>query len=346
MYEAIKNFAKQFGWEPRVENAGALKDFKRRIVIGMGGSHLAAGLLKVWNPGLDILIHRDYGLPPLGEETLRESMIIASSYSGNTEETIDAFEEAGRRGLARAAISVGGELLQRARASGVPYVQMPDTGIQPRSALGFSAKGLLKIMGQEAGLAEASALAGTLNPGAYEDRGKELADTLRGHIPVIYTSSGNAAVGYSWKIKFNETAKIPAFVNVFPELNHNEMTGFDVVAATRPLSEKFFFIFLKDAADHPKTIKRMEVTERLLRDRGFTTTVLEMEERNADPVRSQTPKASADAQAHRTSNGAGAFYKIFSSLVLSDWTAYYTAEIHGVEAEKVPMVEEFKRLIL
>lgn len=323
MYDAIKNFAKQFGWEPRVENPGAMPASRPEqvIVAGMGGSHLAAGLLKIWKPEIDLIVHRDYGLPLLPEGELRQ-LVIASSYSGNTEETIDAFEEAGRRGLARAAISVGGALLQRARASGVPYVQMPDTGIQPRSALGFSIKGLLRIMGEESGLAEASALAKSLDPIAFEARGKDLAAKLRGYVPIIYTSSRNAPIGYSWKVKFNETAKIPAFVNVFPELNHNEMTGFDSTAATRPLSEKFFFIFLKDAADHLKILKRMEVTERLLRDRGLPAIVLEMEERNSS-----------------------AFYKIFSSLLLADWAAYYTAEIHGVEPDKVPMVEEFKRLI-
>ena len=224
--------------------------------------------------------------------------------------------------MARAAISVGGVLLERAKASGVPYVRMPDTGIQPRSALGFSTLGLLKITGNEEGLRETSRAAGALDPVIFEARGKELAGMLRGYVPIIYTSSRNAAVGYSWKIKFNETVKIPAFANVFPELNHNEMTGFDRTAETRPLAEKFFFIFLRDSADHAKITRRMEVTERLLRNRGLGTAVLEMEEKNSS-----------------------AFYKVFSSLLLADWAAYYTAEIYGVEGEQVPMVEEFKRLI-
>ena len=320
MDEAIKNFAKQFGWKPQVENATGLKNLDRWTVAGMGGSHLAAGLLKIRKPDADIIVHHDYGLPALPAGEAGQRLIIASSYSGNTEETLDAFEEAGKRGLARVAISVGGKLIELAKSSGVPYVQFPDTGIQPRSALGFSIKALLKLMGEEAALEEIASLAETLDPLASKEAGRQLAETLKGYVPVIYTSLGNAAIGYNWKIKFNETAKIPAFVSTFPELNHNEMTGFDLTPETRPLSEKFFFIFLKDPADSPKIQKRMEVTGGLFRDRGFTVSVVEM-------------------------RGNNIFHKLFSSLLLADWTAYYAAEFNGIDPDEVPMVEEFKRLI-
>lgn len=320
MYEAIKNFSKQFEWEPRVENTDKFKTFKRFIVAGMGGSHLSADLLKIWKPELDLIIHSDYGLPPMAEGELGESMVIASSYSGNTEEVIDAYKTAREKSLALAAVSVGGKLLEMAQEDGVPYVRMPDTGIQPRSALGFSTRALLKLIGDEEGLQETASLAKTLDPLAYEKMGQDLAEKLRGRAPIIYTSSRNAAMGYNWKIKFNETAKIPAFANVFPELNHNEMTGFDLIPETRPLSEKFFFIFLKDRSDPPKIQKRMEVTDVLLSNRGLPVEVVEM-------------------------RGNNIFHKMFCSLLLADWAAYYTAEFYGSDPQKVPMVEEFKRLI-
>ena len=325
MYEAIKNFAKQFAWEPRIENAGGLKpsnSFTRLIVAGMGGSHLAADLLKMSKPGIDFLIHSDYGLPPLSDTTPGESVVIASSYSGNTEETLDAYDAAKHQGLSRAAVAVGGKLLERAAQDGVPYIRMPDTGIQPRSALGFGFKALLALMGEEVALRDAGKLAEILDPAVYEEEGKELAGRLKGYVPVIYTSLRNAAIGYNWKIKFNETGKIPAFANVFPELNHNEMTGFDVQDSTRPLSQGFFFLFLKDPADHPKVVRRMEATVSLYRDRRLPAAVLELVERDAN-----------------------LFYKIFSSLILADWAAYFTAKGYGVEAEQVPMVEEFKKRI-
>ena len=319
MKNVILNFAKQFSWEPVVENAGRFERRGRYIVAGMGGSHLAGGILKSWKPTLPLVVHHDYGLPfPDGE--LRWATVIASSYSGNTEEMLDIVGTAVRKNLSVVALSTGGRLLETARERGIPYLQIPSTGIQPRSALGFSVKALLAIAGDEDGLREASDCAHALDPQSSETTGRALAERLRGSVPIIYASQRNESIAYNWKIKFNETGKIPAFWNVLPELNHNEMNGFDVKDATRELSHNFYFIFLRDPADHPRILKRMEVVEQLYKDRGLRVEVMDLV-------------------------GDTAFEKIFSSLVLADWAAYYTAEGYGLESEQVPMIEEFKKLI-
>ena len=91
----IKNYASQFAYQPVLENAGKLKrKFSKFIVVGMGGSHLAADIIKAWHPELDLMVWSNYGLPKLNEKVLKESLIILSSYSGNTEETLDAFAAA------------------------------------------------------------------------------------------------------------------------------------------------------------------------------------------------------------------------------------------------------------
>lgn len=320
MPDAIKNFAKQFSFEPNIENAGELARLDKFIVCGMGGSALGAQILKVWNPYLDIVIHKDYGLPAMSEEELQKRLIIASSYSGNTEETLDAFNQAMQKKLPIAALSIGGKLLELAKKYAVPYVQMPDTGIQPRSSLGFQVRALLKMMREEKGFSEAGELSHSLNPLALEERGKTLAQELAGSVPVIYASTRNLPIAHNWKIKFNETGKIPAFYNVFPELNHNEINGFDVKPSSKALSEKFCFILLPDREDHPQIQKRMQVLKKLYEDRGLRVKVIPFE-------------------------GSSVFLKIFSSLVLADWTAYYTGKGYGLETEEVPMVEEFKKLI-
>lgn len=320
MREAIKNFSTQFGFNPKIENRDNFRHAKKYVVCGMGGSHLAADLLKIWRPGLDIVIHRNYGLPSLPQGDLKNRLIILSSYSGNTEETLDAYNQAKKDSLQMAAISVGGELMERAQKGKTPYIKLLDLDIQPRLALGLSMLGFLKFFGEEKALKELGALQATFHPESYESEGKKLAKRILGRVPVIYSSEANGPISYNWKIKFNETGKIPAFCNTFPELNHNEMTGFDVKESSRDLSRGFYFIILRDIKDHPRVLKRMAVLERLYKDRGLPVEVVEI-------------------------NGASAFERIFSSLILADWTAYYTAENYGLESEQVPMVEEFKRII-
>ncbi len=322
MFEAIKNFASQFAYEPKIENAGALKPATKFLVIGMGGSHLAADLLKVGDPGLDVIVSQDYELPMLPENTLKNRLIILSSYSGNTEEVLSAFKEAGAKNLPRAVVSIGGKLLKLAQKHKLPYIQMPDTGIQPRSALGFNLMALLKLMNRRRAIAEARQLSSIFKPLAFEDKGRELAKRLNNFVPVVYSSLRNLPVAYNWKIKFNETGKIPAFYNVFSELNHNEMTGFDAKGATEKLAKNFYFLLLEDGFDTPKIKKRMRVLAKLYRDRNLKVEFIKI------------------------TDNKNVFYKIFSSLILADWTAYYTAKSYGVEPEQVPMVEEFKKLII
>ncbi|MDP2704359.1 MAG: bifunctional phosphoglucose/phosphomannose isomerase [bacterium] len=318
MKTAIENFPSQFAYEPEIEHSEHLKPKGKFIVLGMGGSHLAADLLKVWNPFIDVIVHRDYGLPALSDDELKERLIIASSYSGNTEEALDGFEKGKEKELALAVISTGGKLLEQAERTNTPFVRMPDTGIQPRSALGFSFKGLLKLMGEDDALEETKELADTLYPKLLEEEGKALAEELKNHVPVIYSGTRNAPIAYNWKIKFNETGKIPAFCNVLPELNHNEMTGFDAQKESKNLAKNFSFIFLKDASDHPGVEKRMEILEKLYKARKLPVRIVELK-------------------------GKSELEKIFSSLILADWAAYYTAALYGLESEEVPMVEEFKK---
>lgn len=319
MREAIKNFPKQFSWEPKVENESLLHQYSKFVVSGMGGSSLAGDLMKVWNPLLDLVIHRDYGLPEISEADLSRTLVIASSYSGNTEETLSALDTAIEFGLAVAVVAAGGKLLAKAKELGLPYVELPAGGIQPRMATGFSIKAILALLGMDEALSEIASLA-KLNTKPFEVAGKKLAEKLLGKVPVIYSSRVNIPVAYNWKIKFNETAKIPAFANRFPELNHNEMTGFDRVPTTRGLSENFHFVFLRDSEDHPRIGKRMEVTAKLYRDRGFAVEEIEL-------------------------SGGNVWEKIFSSTLLADWTAYFLAEAYGVDPEKVPLVEEFKKML-
>ncbi len=324
MKDAIMNFGKQFDYVPEIVNKIKLQEklgnFKHVVVLGMGGSHLAADVIKNINPSLDLWVHKDYGLPEASDEFFKESLIIASSYSGNTEETLDALTIALSKGYACAAISVGGKLLEIAEKNNLPYIKLPNTHIQPRSAMGFAMVAIAHILGDKDLLQEIENIKGKLNPEEFMNEGKAIAQKLKDKIPLIYASRRNFSLANNWKIKFNETGKVPAFFNLLPELNHNEMTGFDVNPQNKSLSENIAVIFIKDSEDHPKIQKRMDVTRKMYEDRGIMTLVLEL-------------------------GGKSPAEKIFKSLLTADWAAFYTAEMYGSESEQVPMVEEFKKLI-
>ena len=313
--DSIKNFPKQFAYQPEIKNAAPFLGREIFIILGMGGSHLAADLIAAYKPEADIIVYSDYGLN-FPESVLASALIVASSYSGNTEEVIDGFETAVQKNLAVAVIATGGKLIELAQKHQKPYIELHNTGIQPREALGFSLRALLKIMGDEKTLKETESLAESLRPEEIREKAQSLANRLKGHIPVIYTSQKKASVGYIWKIKLNETGKVPAFCNVVPEMNHNEINSFEVPA----LAEKFYFLFLEDSYDHPRVQKRMSVAADLFVKKGLKVEKIKL-------------------------SGENHFHKIFSSLILADWVSFYLAEQYGLDPEQVPMVEEFKKLI-
>jgi glucose/mannose-6-phosphate isomerase len=324
MEETIRNFAEQLKYAPEVENAAVLKHSGlprhgggKFVIAGMGGSNLASELLKVWNPELDIIVHRDFGLPAMAESELRNRLVIISSYSGGTEETIDAFREALKKKLSVIVLATGGELLELAKENSAPYIQMPSIGIRPQLAVGLSLKAMLKAIGDDGALEEISELAGSFNAADYEAAGKNLAEKFGEKIPVIYSSNRNSPLAYYWKINFEETSKTPAFCNAFPELNHNEMIGLVSSPAGESLPSKFHFVFLKDKNDDPRMQKRAEATAKLYEVKGLSVENADLE--------------------------GGIWQKIFGSLSLSNWTSFYLAQDRGVDPEDISVIETFKK---
>ncbi|MBI5358659.1 hypothetical protein HZB69_03500 [Candidatus Amesbacteria bacterium] len=263
------------------------------IVVGMGGSHLAADLLKLLKPDLDLTVYSDYGLL----KSKPNELVVLSSYSGNTEEVLDAYDKAA--GLNRAIITTGGQLLDKAKADGVRYIQLPSKGLQPRDAVLFMLKTLYELLGEDLKLPEALEL--------KDDISSEIAN----RIPLIYTSVKNEVLGYIWKIKFNETSKTPAFNNVLPEADHNEINSF-------AKSKNFYCLFLKDESDHPQVKKRMDITAKLYCDIGIPCKIIEL-------------------------LGNSTLEKICNQLALISVVTLNLAKIYEVDPNKVPMIENLKK---
>lgn len=315
MEDTLRRFGEQFTWQPVVEN-GEIIRAKHYIVVGMGGSHLGAWLIQHYGNAPHIIIHRDYGLPDVSEEILRDAVVILSSYSGTTEEVLDAAQQVIDRKLPAMAISVGGKLLPFAQEHGMPFVRMPETGLEPRMAIGYSMLGLARMMGKPE-LEDAIRAAGSsIDPMAGQEEGKRIAASLSQKIPAVYASTKNFPLAYIWKIKFNETAKIPAFCDTVPEMCHNELNGYGIVDSTRPIAEHVHAMMLEDATDHPRVQKRMKVITEMLGERGLTVEHIHLE---GDP-----------------------FVKVFTSALLADWVSLVLAREYGVPNPETPMIAEFK----
>lgn len=322
MEEQILSFAEQFKWKPELLRAECLPaNTSHFIVCGMGGSHLGASLLLRHDPSLPISIHSDYGIPRESQERLRSALIIASSYSGETEETLDSARSAVEAGLSTAVITTGGALASFAEEHNLPLILIPKKGVEPRMAVGASMLALARLM-RNIELENEIRRAGA---GSDVQRGRAdgdaLAKRLSGSIPLVYASTLNAPIAYFWKIAFNETSKVPAFCNVFPEICHNELSGFDIHEHTRALSSHMSILILKDSDDHPRIIKRMDIIQKLIEERGLSVTNVELV-------------------------GNSGLEKVLNGILAGVWTATALAKEYRVPDAITPLISEFKNKML
>ncbi|MGH7549122.1 MAG: bifunctional phosphoglucose/phosphomannose isomerase [Gemmatimonadota bacterium] len=246
-------------------------------VVGMGGSAIGGDLVAAYTAErreTPLIVVRGYGLPAWLDD---DAWVIASSYSGNTEETLSAFAEAKERGLRAAAITTGGKLGERARDAGDPVFDLPG-GFPPRAALGHSFAACAVLTARlAAGLeprAEAEAIAGAgerLKPVvaewlAWEPANPALlvASEAVAGLPLVYSGHPlSTAAGRRWKTQLNENSKLLAHTSEFPEHNHNEIVGFeaDTIVACA-------IFYLETAWDHERVRRRMDIVRGYLDGRG------------------------------------------------------------------------------
>jgi glucose/mannose-6-phosphate isomerase len=262
----------------RLALPGDYRTANKVVIAGMGGSAIGGDLAAAVAAGtsfMPVLVHRDYELPAHVDAG---TLLIASSYSGNTEETLAAFHAARERGCRLAAVTTGGELMRLAREWDAPLVSF-DYESQPRAALGYpfmSVLGILRALevldDPTADLEEALA--------ALEDRkglfapesplgqnpAKQLASRLSGRVPIVIASGALAPVARRWKTQFNENSKSWAYFEVLPEMDHNALSGihFPPEAAGR-----FRVILLQQASLHPRNALRLDLTQEILEGQGI-----------------------------------------------------------------------------
>lgn len=312
-YHKILSFPQQFSWKPEIEHPDEkiLEIAGPIAVCGMGGSALAGDIIRTWLKRNDLIIHRDFHLQnPLPK------IVIAVSYSGNTEEVLTAAQDAREKKIPLLAIAAGGALEALSRDAGIPFIKIPQM-FQPREAIGFMIRALTAFIVPHR-LKELEALA-TISGKYGFAKSKKIAQKLLGKIPLIYASQNMSVLAHNWKIKLNETGKTPAFTGIIPEIFHNEMTSFDMGKKMRRLAHNFAFILLEDADDAAEIKKRFRMFKKFMEGKGFVVL-------------------------HEKLSGDTFMERFVRSVNLADWTAYFLAKNSGADPENVPWVEEFKML--
>jgi len=317
----------ELGQRQPCEGLKPSQGFTRVLISGMGGSAIGADLLAAYiapSCPVPVIVHRDYGLPAWAHGP--ETLMIASSHSGNTEETLEAFNAALHNKCRLMAVATGGKLAERAAQAKIPLWKFEHRG-QPRAAVGFSF-GLLLAVFARLGLIPdpAKELAGavaamkkqqeTLHtdvPVAHNPA-KRMAGQLVGRWVNVYASDCLAPVARRWKGQVNEIAKAGAGFEVLPEADHNALAA--LVNPSETLS-RTMTLFLRSPSDHPRNRLRSDLTRQGFMVEGLNTDVYE--------AQGESPLA-----------------HIWTTLHFGDYTAYYLAMAYGADPTPVDVLENFK----
>jgi glucose/mannose-6-phosphate isomerase len=289
------------------------------VVCGMGGSAVGADLAAAALRGRQarpLRTVRGYEIEPwVGEHTL----VLCSSYSGTTEETLSCFEAAGAAGAPRVALTTGGELAERARAEGVPVIGVP-SGMQPRAAVVYMTVAALECAAA-CGAApsvrpELEAAVSLLEDLIEDEEPMRAAEALRGTLPVVYGTGVSAVPAVRLKNQLNENTKLAAFTGEVPEICHNEIEGWAWGRRSAPLSA----VLLSAPGTHPRLVKRLEVLRELIEGEGAP--VVELAARGEDSVA-----------------------QVLSLVLLGDLVSVHLADLLGVDAGAIPAITGFKQAL-
>lgn len=297
------------------------------VIAGMGGSGIGGDLVKAVLANhcpIPIAVHRDYILPAF---VTPQTLFIAVSFSGNTEETLLSVETAHKSGAKLIAITGGGKLAEFAAQRGIRCLTISSRG-QPRSALGYLCLPVLAILARlgfsqgfdyRGDIQEAIRLLPRLVSGFHPDvedsLPKQLAVQMHGKLPIVYAPQELGAVAVRWTGQINENAKSLAYHSVLPEMNHNEIEGWKFPP---DLTRRSFVVMLRDRAAHSQTQHRMDITAELI-------------EKHTSGI----------AQVH--SQGESLLARILSLIAVGDWTSFYLAVLYGQDPTPVVRIQELKR---
>jgi len=283
----------------------------RIVIAGMGGSAVGGDILKAYmhESKIPVFVVKDYSIPNFVDEN---TLFFAVSYSGNTEETLSAYEEATRKKAKIVAVTSGGQLADKAKK----VLKIPG-GLQPRAALGYlffpvlgvlANSGIVDVNGRE--IEEMFAILS--KTGDFKAVGERIAKKIGLRTPLIYASELLSPVAYRWKTQFNENSKVAAFHHSFPEMNHNEIAGYQNVNRN-----DFIAVLIRDANDNARIKLRMDITKEIISSRVDIEEIF--------------------------TRGEGLLSRMFSGIYYGDFASYYLALVNRVDPAPVSVIENLKK---
>lgn len=329
MFEVLAGFSKQITESceigSNINPQEKLRNAKNIIITGLGGSAVGGDLLRSYiqyEIKVPLYINRNYYLPSFADEN---TLVIVSSYSGETEETLSAYEDAKEKNCMIVCISSGGRLSVIAENDGHLVIKLPK-GYQPRCALAYSFFPLLILLAKLQFIAERDSEITNLIKYISEksdsytllnenNHSIKLALHLKGKIPIIYSSNDLLdIVNYRWRCQIQENAECLAFGNVLPEMNHNEIVGW---RKNEGILRNFAVVFLKDKEDNQRIVKRLEITKNIIDDYAGTAIQIESE-------------------------GTTKLVRIFDLIYLGDWVSYYLAILYKADPTEIENINILK----
>ena len=315
-----KQFKQGYDWAGDTGSHYASQEFQHIIMVGMGGSSLTGDLLinlscEIENP-LPIILHRDYGLPIAPFR--KKALVVISSYSGETQEAIHAYETAMQMQLPVLVISGGGQLTQKAEQNLTPVAFIQDNKLPPRNSIGYQFGALLRIL-ENANIIPSQKQA-ILNLqkemqeyiSTAQEKALELISKINSSIPLIFASAKYKSVAYIMQSLINESANSPSFSGVIPEINHNILMSYDQMK-----SEQFYTILLYGEDDGEKIQKRQQGMAQAIQENGGSVSMLNLE-------------------------GSNTYSKIFNGVMIGNWMALHLAEQKQVDPITIPILTKFK----
>ncbi len=315
----------EYAWNNKIDLDQLMHtNYNLVLLSGMGGSAISGDLIKDYlsdELNIPFLVNRNYSLPDFVNEN---SLVVISSYSGNTEETLSVFHQALKRNCKIIAITSGGNVKQICNEKNLCCIDIP-SGFQPRYALGLSFFSLLMLL-QEIGLIENQDKVVKQITSLWKNKGGEYSSEnniaistaleITGFLPIIYSADQiTSATGYRFKCQLNENSKVHAFFNALPELNHNEIIGWETFEEKKLLT-KIITITDKDCNSQIK--KRFEITCELAKQRGVEIINLESKEK----IRK---------------------VRLFDLIYLCDWISYYLALLGNHDPSEISYINELKK---